>query len=182
MNVLAIYGSSRENGNSEKLASYLLKDINHTPVHLREMTIKPITDQRHDLNGFQPVEDDFNELIEVFLKADAVVFVTPLYWYGMSGTMKDFFDRWSQALRDERFSFKEHAKDKKAYVIISGGDSPKIKALPLVQQFQYIFDFVGMKLEGYVIGEANAPGDIEKDTKAISEAAVMNDWLKHNNR
>ncbi|MDQ0860369.1 multimeric flavodoxin WrbA [Bacillus sp. V2I10] len=61
------------------------------------------------------------------------MFVTPLYWYGMSGTMKDFFDLWSQALRDERFSFKENAKDKKAYVIIAGGDSPKIKALPLVQ-------------------------------------------------
>ncbi|TDL80092.1 flavodoxin family protein [Peribacillus frigoritolerans] len=182
MNVLAIYGSSREYGNSEKLASYLLKDINHKAVHLREMTIKPITDQRHDINGFQPVEDDFTELIETFLKADSVVFVTPLYWYGMSGSMKDFFDRWSQALRDERISFKENTKDKKAYVVIAGGDSPKIKALPLIQQFQYIFDFVGMKFEGYVVGEANAPGDIEKDSKAISEAKVMNDSLKHKNR
>lgn len=182
MNILAIYGSSRENGNSEKLASYVLKDINHTAFHLRKMTIKPIMDQRHDQHGFQPVEDDFDRMIEAFLNADAVVFVTPLYWYGMSGSMKDFFDRWSQALRDERFSFKENAKDKKAYVVIAGGDSPKLKALPLIQQFQYIFDFVSMKFEGYVIGDANAPDDIVKDTKAIREAEVMNEMIKHKNR
>ncbi len=182
MNILAIYGSSRENGNSEKLASYVLKDINHSAFHLREMIIKPITDQRHDEHGFQPVEDDFDSIIEAFLKADAVVFVTPLYWYGMSGSMKDFFDRWSQALRDERYSFKENAKGKKAYVVVAGGDSPKLKALPLIQQFHYIFGFVGMEFEGYVIGEANAPDDIVKDTKAIREAEVMNDMIKHKNR
>ncbi|KEZ49859.1 NAD(P)H-dependent oxidoreductase [Metabacillus indicus LMG 22858] len=182
MSILAIYGSSRENGNSEKLADWVLEGTEHTAIHLRKKTILPIADKRHEEGGFQPVEDDFHSVIDAFLKADTVVFSTPLYWYGMSGSMKDFFERWSQALRDETLSFKESVKGKKAYVVIAGGDSPKIKALPLIQQFQYIFDFVGMEFCGYIIGEANAPGDMEKDKKAAAEAGVMNEQIKHMNR
>ena len=37
------------------------------------------------------------------------------------------------------------------YVVIVGGDNPKLKALPLISQFQYIFEFVGSSFEGYII-------------------------------
>lgn len=47
------------------------------------------------------------------------------------------------------------------YVVIVGGDNPKLKALPLIAQFQYIFDFVGSSFEGYVIGDANGLDEIK---------------------
>lgn len=49
-----------------------------------------------------------------------------------------------------------------------GGDQPSIKGLPMIQQFQHIFDFVGTTFEGYIIGEGNRPGDISQDLIALS--------------
>ena len=57
------------------------------------------------------------------------------------------------------------------YVVIVGGDNPKLKALPLIAQFQYIFDFVGSSFEGYVIGDANGLDEIK---------TMLRRWQKHN--
>ncbi|MFS1512450.1 flavodoxin family protein [Chengkuizengella sp. SCS-71B] len=106
------------------------------------------------------------------------IFTTPLYWYGMSGPMKIFFDRCSQYLRDERFNFKEEMSKKKAYVIVTGGANPQIEALPLIQQFKYIFNFVNMEFVDYMIGRGNEPGDVKEDEAAISKALLWNKQLK----
>ena len=143
-------------------------------IYLRDYTIQPIKDQRHDTEGFQFIDDDYETLVKQMLEHDTIVFATPLYWYGMSGHMKDFIDRWSQSLRDPSLRFKERMKDKNIYVVIVGGDNPKLKALPLVQQFQYIFDFVGASFSNYIIGSANAPNEIENDVDAIEKAKRLN--------
>jgi multimeric flavodoxin WrbA len=107
--------------------------------------------------------------VEQVLAHDVLVFATPLYWYGMSGPMKLFVDRWSQSLRDKRYDFKAALRQKRAFVVITGGDNPRIKGLPLVHQFAYIFDFVGMDFAGHVIGEGNKPGDVLLDQRALGE-------------
>ena len=39
------------------------------------------------------LDDRFGELfLGHYLPADGVIFATPLYWYGMSGQLKTFFD------------------------------------------------------------------------------------------
>lgn len=178
MKILALYGSSRQNGNSEKLAEAALDELEITHLYLRDRNIQPIVDQRHEEGGFQPIDDDYDVTIEQVLEHDTLVFVTPLYWYGMSGAMKDFVDRWSQSLRDTRYNFKEKMSKKKAYVIVTGGDNPRIKALPLIQQFQYIFEFMGMEFAGYVIGKGSQPDDILKDKRALEDAAILNEQLR----
>lgn len=174
MKIAAIIGSSREEGNTELLTKMALDGSVYTPILLKEKRIMPIDDLRHAAGGFQEVEDDYNEVIDLVLDHDVIIFSTPVYWYGMSGLMKNFVDRWSQSLRDTRFEFKKEMNQKKAYVITCGGDHPKIKALPLIQQFQYIFDFMGMSFEDYIIGQANAPGEIVNDEKAVSAAKQWN--------
>jgi multimeric flavodoxin WrbA len=92
----------------------------------------------------------------------------------MSGTMKNFIDRWSQTLRDPKFpDFKTNMSSKQAYVIAVGGDDPYLKGLPLIQQFQYIFDFMGISFKGYVLGKGNKPGDIYQDKQAIFAAEQL---------
>jgi multimeric flavodoxin WrbA len=174
MKVLALLGSTRENGNSEFLAKKIVEGTEHTLVQLSEMHIEPIIDKRHAAGGFSPVKDDYEQLIQHMLSHDVFLFATPLYWYGMSGPMKDFFDRWSQYLRDERFNLKEELAKKKAYVVITGGSSAKVKGLPLVQQFQYIFEFVGMEFADYIIGSGVKPGEVKEDTLALAKAEQWN--------
>jgi multimeric flavodoxin WrbA len=178
MKILVLYGSSRENGNSEMLADIMVEGLECTKTYLRQKNIEPIEDKRHTEEGFQPIDDDYDEIVDQLLHHDILIFATPLYWYGMSGRMKNFFDRWSQSLRDKRFNFKESIANKKAYVIITGGDHPRFKGLPLIQQFQYIFDFVSLDFVGYIIGEGNQPGDILKDHQALFEAKRMNQELR----
>ncbi|MFY0543343.1 flavodoxin family protein [Brevibacillus sp. H7] len=178
MKILVLHGSSREGGNTEKLTNIALEGIPHTSIFLREKEIHAIEDKRHDPDGFQPVDDDYDEVIRAVLEHDILIFSTPIYWYGMSGLMKDFVDRWSQSLRDKRFNFKEAMSKKKAYVIITGGDQPRIKGLPLIQQFQYIFSFVDMPFAGYIIGEGNKPGEILNDRRALEEAKIFNESVK----
>ncbi|WP_137790642.1 flavodoxin family protein [Bacillus sp. E(2018)] len=175
-----INGSSRENGNTDALTQKALDGIHYTSFYLKNYKVNPIDDQRHDAGGFHKVDDDYEELIKQILQHDVLIFATPVYWYGMSGVMKNFVDRFSQSLRDGTLNFKKRMSDKIAYVITVGGDHPRIKALPLIQQFQYIFDFLGTEFAGYLIGEANAPQEILADPKSLRDALSFNNVLsKH---
>lgn len=175
MNILTIIGSSRPEGNTEFLTNIALKDIPHNKIYLKDLTIQPIEDLRHTTQGFQPIEDDHDYIIEEILKHDILVFSTPIYWYSMSGLMKNFIDRFSQAIRDKRYpNLKEHLKNVESYVITVGGDNPRIKGLPLIQQFNYTFEFLDMPFSGYIIGQASRPGEIINDDRAINEAQKLN--------
>lgn len=174
-NVLAIYGGSRKNGNSEQLTRELLRESSYSSLHLSDYHIQPIVDQRHDPNGFDAVDDDYGQVLRQVLSHELLVFTTPLYWYGMSGLMKNFIDRWSQSFRDPSMNFQVEMAKKQAFVVIVGDDQPQRKALPLVQQFQYIFDFVHMPLVGYLIGQGRKPGEIHNDLCALENAAT---WRK----
>ncbi|MFP3919386.1 flavodoxin family protein [Lysinibacillus telephonicus] len=179
MSIAVIYGSTRENGNTEWLTDQVIHGIPVEKVYLNEFEILPIKDERHSEAGFQEVFDDYNTVLDKVLKHDILVFATPVYWYSMSGTMKLFIDRWSQSLRDKKYpNFRADLAKKKAFVIVAGGDNPSIKALPLIQQFKYIFDFFGMSFEGYLIGKASKPGEIQHDKKAIAAAIHMQQQLK----
>jgi multimeric flavodoxin WrbA len=174
MKVLALLGSTRKDGNSEYLAKKIIEGTDHTIVSLADMNIRTIVDMRHSEEGFSPVEDDYEELVQLIQDHDILLFATPLYWYGMSGPMKNFFDRWSQYLRDERFNLKEELTRKKAYVVITGGTSARIKGLPLVQQFNYIFEFVNMEFSDYLIGAGVRPGEVVNDLAALEKAERWN--------
>lgn len=178
MSVLAIYGSTRPNGNAELLADHVLDGIPATKIHLRDYQILPIIDQRHEPGGFAPVEDDLDAVATAMLAHQTLLFVTPLYWYGFSGLMKNFVDRWSQLLRDPRFAFKESMAQKTAYLVVVGGDSARRTALPLVEQFGYVCDFVRMTYGGYLIGEGNRPGDVLADQRALADAGALNQHLR----
>lgn len=175
MNVLAIYGGSRKNGNSEQLTKELLGENSYSSIHLGDYHIKPIVDQRHDPRGFEAVDDDYGYVLQQVLSHEFLVFTTPLYWYGMSGLMKNFIDRWSQSSRDPSLNFRVEMAKKQAFVVIVGDDEPQRKALPLVQQFQYIFDFMNMPLMGYLIGQGRTPGEIQNDLRSLKNAAT---WRK----
>lgn len=178
MSIVVLHGSSRKGGNTETLTSVAMEGLDRTDIFLRDKKILPIHDQRHDEGGFDPVDDDYDGIISEVLQHDILVFTTPVYWYGASGILKNFIDRWSQSLRDSRYDFKAAMASKKAYVIVVGGDNPRIKALPLIQQLKYTFDFMGMPLEGYLVGQARRPGDITSDFRALTEAQWLNRMLK----
>ncbi|WP_339216981.1 flavodoxin family protein [Ornithinibacillus sp. FSL M8-0202] len=180
MTIGVIYGGTRVNGNTETLTERVIQDLPVEKIYLKDYEIKPINDQRHVQGGFEEVNDDYNIILNRVLSHDILLFATPIYWYSMSGTMKLFIDRWSQTLKDANYpDFKDVMSSKKAYVIAVGGDSPLLKGLPLIEQFQYIFDFLGISFEGYVLGQGNKPNDILQDEQALVIAEQIHGSLKH---
>lgn len=178
MAIAIISGSSRDGGNTETLAGIATKDLSLTWFRLRQYHIRPILDQRHAPQGFDPVDDDYHTLMRDLLTFDVWLFASPVYWYGFSGLMKNFIDRWSEVMRRPHFAFGEEVKQKRAGLVLVGGDHPHLKALALVQQFYWICDFVHMPFIGYAIGEANRPGDVVHDDRGIASAASLNETLQ----
>jgi multimeric flavodoxin WrbA len=178
MSIAVIYGGTRPEGNTEILTEQVIKGLSPEKIYLKDHSILPIIDMRHSPEGFHDRKDDYNSIINRILPHDILLFSTPVYWYSMSGSMKNFIDRWSQTLRDPNYpDFKKRMAAKKAYVIAVGGDNPNIKGLPMIQQFKHIFDFMGTEFAGYVIGEGNKPGDILEDQTALSTAEQLNHKL-----
>lgn len=174
--LLTIYGSSRRNGNTETLTKILLEEIPkeyYHEVHLLDYHIEPIFDQRHEPSGFEETDDDYNELIKSFFNYEAFLFVTPLYWYSMSGRLKNLFDRFTQSMRNDTYDFKSEMKGKKIYVVIVGGPSAPVTALPLVQQFQLISQFLEMEFKGYLIGRGSKPQEVLEDENAVVSAKLL---------
>lgn len=180
MKVGVIYGSTRVNGNTERLAEEVVKELpDVTRINLLDYQFEDITDQRHDEKGFSPIEDEYNTIIDQVLECDVLLFATPVYWYGMTSVMKRFVDRWSQTVRDERYpNFKERMSEKDAYIIAVGGDNPRVKGMPLVQQFIYICSFIGLNYKGFLLGEGSKPNDILADQSALKEARQLAEALK----
>lgn len=174
MRIVVIHGSTRPNGNTEYLTYQAVPKETGTHIYLRNYQLQPIIDYRHTEQGFPPCEDDHEKLITTMLDHDIILFSTPIYWYSMSGIMKNFIDRFSQILRTPAYShFRDEMKNKKVYVIAVGGDRPHIKGLPLIQQMNYICQFYDMTFAGYVIGKASKPGEIKQDKKALRAAASL---------
>ncbi|WP_107838786.1 flavodoxin family protein [Metasolibacillus meyeri] len=179
MKILLLTGSTRTDGNSEQLAHAALQGLSYETIQLKDLNIKAIEDLRHTDEGFHPVDDDYTKVLEAILRSDLLVLATPIYWYSMSGTMKNVIDRFSHAIRDTRYpNVTEHLKTMKAVVIAVGGDQPRIKGLPLIQQCQYTFDFLKIEFYSYIIGEARKPGTIHNDKLALQQAAYLNEQLR----
>jgi multimeric flavodoxin WrbA len=101
VDVLALSASPRRDGNSFLLAEAAVegaREAGHRAelVHLDDHVRHFLRDCRRcrDDAGRCTIDDGFEALLrERVLPADAIIFATPLYWYGIAGQLKTFFDR-----------------------------------------------------------------------------------------
>lgn len=96
MKTLIISGSSRINGNTSKIVNELKDLLQAECIDLISKNISAY-DYDHKNHG-----DDFLPLMKDIVKFDTLVFVSPVYWYAMSGTMKIFFDRITDCLKIDK--------------------------------------------------------------------------------
>lgn len=111
-NILVISTSLRKNSNSEMLGDAFMEGAKAANHHVEKITLKHKTisfcqgclacqkTQKCSLH------DDANEIVEKMKKADVLVFVTPIYYYEMSGQLKTLLDR-ANPLYGSNYAFKE---------------------------------------------------------------------------
>lgn len=99
-NVLVIMGSPRKNGNSEMMANAFIKgalEKGHQ-VTVFDAASKTISGCRAcgtcwSTDRACSLRDGFTELEPLLEQADAIVFVSPLYWFSLSAQIKAAIDR-----------------------------------------------------------------------------------------
>jgi multimeric flavodoxin WrbA len=99
MNVLAVIGTQRKNGNISSLAKKILesaKENGHQTelINLYDYRIKYcIGCWSCASNGKCFQDDDFELIFNKLKKADVIIIGSPVYWGNVSAIMKNFFDR-----------------------------------------------------------------------------------------
>lgn len=171
--ITVLFGSGREKGNTVKLTEHVLEGQDYKWIHLADVIESSEND---DVNSDDDICRDFQRVTEQILSSEHVILVSPVNWYTISATMQDFIEQFSEVLKTSKYKkAKTRLSDINFRLILIGGDSPRVKALPCVQQVDYSLQFLGAHLQDYLIGYAKSPGEISKDTYAMNEAAKWNE-------
>jgi multimeric flavodoxin WrbA len=89
---IALFSSSRRNGNTGRLMDRIALELDVEVVDLSSLRISPY-DYDHSNR-----DDDFEPLMEHVLAHEQIIFASPIYWYSVSPAMKTFLDRISDFL------------------------------------------------------------------------------------
>lgn len=159
-----IQGSSKSDGNTNIIAKYIQEK---TGFDIIDLKLKNISSFDYDFNN---QGDDFMPLIkEIVENYDTLIFATPVYWYAMSGIMKNFFDRISDCLKIEKETGRK-LRGKSMGMISCGSDSELKEGfeMPFKESANYLgMDYLGSIhtwLENERISEA-----LQKEINSFSE-------------
>ena len=115
---IVIGGSNRSDGNSKSISDVLLKKYNIKSIELSQFVIN-----HYNYGGEYPNNDDFIALIkEYILTSDHIIWLTPMYWYSMSGIMKQFLDRWTDLLKTHKDLGRQLRGKEMSIIYHSNGD------------------------------------------------------------
>ena len=131
MKIVVLTGSPRKNGNSAYLAEQFIKGAEEKghEVFRFDCAFKQVEPcracNRCGMDGPCIFNDDFQELRPHLIDANMVVFVTPMYYFGISAQMKRVIDRF--------YAINGQIKGarKKAAFLMTYADTAKKEAEPL---------------------------------------------------
>jgi multimeric flavodoxin WrbA len=139
---IIILGSSNSKGETFTVSKFLSDQTKYPIIDLKTKTILPFD---YDFNNRN---DDFLPLIkEIVNNYEIIIFATPVYWYTMSGTMKIFFDRISDCIKNEKAIGRKFRGIKMA--VLSCGSGRDLKQgfhMPFIESANYL----GMEYTGDV--------------------------------
>jgi multimeric flavodoxin WrbA len=174
MNVLIVSASPRRNGNSRLLADAALEgalEAGHDAelVHLDDHLKHFLRDCREcrDAEGRCTIDDGYPALLrDKVLPAEGLLFATPIYWYGVAGQLKTYFDRmfcFIAASEPESDRYVAGVINKRIGLLMSGEETYPGAMLGLVHEIQEFSRYTHSDFVGYVCGIGNKRGDVLQD-------------------
>jgi putative NADPH-quinone reductase len=175
---LFLLTSSRRNGNSELLARRAAKALDDRVeqrwIRLMDAPLPPFIDIRHEGDGIYPTPDPpGQELLQATLDATDIVFVAPLYWYGLPALAKQYLDHWSGWMRVPGIDFVRRMAGKRMWAVTALSDEDYSVADPLTGTLKLTASYLHMNWAGVLFGFGNRPADILNDEDAISKAELF---------
>lgn len=152
MKIVVITGSSHKNGTSACLAEQFIKGAEESghEIYRFDSAFKNVhpciaCEKCHNTDTGCAFKDDMEMLNPELLSADAVVFVTPIYYYAMNAQIRTVIDRFyanDSALH----------KNKKTALMLTMADNSIKTADGAVASFKGMSEFLEWEIVGTVIG------------------------------
>jgi multimeric flavodoxin WrbA len=184
-NILGLGGSPRTDGNSRALLEALLDAATAAGHDTRLVQLDDVMDgflrdcrRCRDAEGQCTIADGYKALLTgPVLAADAIVLATPLYWYGVSGTLKTFLDR-IFCFISESYPANEDVRrrlvGKRLVVLMSAEESYEGATLGVRASMQELARYLHWELVGFLVGVGNSRGEVGRDpaTPLVVAAAI----------
>lgn len=169
MKIAVIKGSPHKNGSSNMLAEQFVRgaQTSHiiTEFDAAHMDIHPCLGCEHcGMNGPCVQEDDISQIRDALLETDMAVFVTPVYYFGMSAQLKMVIDRFYS------YTMKLSARHLKTALIAAAWDSDEEVILYLKEHYQKLCRYMNFTDCGMVLGKGCGSPSVTGQSRYMEEA------------
>lgn len=153
MKIVVLEGSPNKNGSSNLLAERFIcgaKEAGHSVrvIDAAHANIHPCIGCIHcGYEGPCSQNDDMNEIRQKILDSDMIVFVTPLYYYGMSAQLKILIDRFCA------FNNSIQRKQMKSALLAAAWNSDNWTFEALESHYKTLVRYLNLKDQGMVLGK-----------------------------
>ena len=178
MKIVVLEGSPNKNGSSNLLADELIRgarEAGHTVqvIDAAHSNIHPCTGCiRCGYEGPCVQKDDVEQFRGIILDADMVVFVTPLYYYGMSAQLKTLIDRFCA------FNSSIQNKHMKSALIAAAWNSDSWTFQALESHYQTLVRYLNLTDMGMVLGKGCGSPAMTKHSSCTQRAYELGNRLK----
>jgi multimeric flavodoxin WrbA len=121
------------------------------------------------------IDDRYAELIlDEVARADALVYATPLYWYGMAASLKTFFDRlvcYVSAGFPDAAGVIGNLRGKRIALLISSEESYPTACSAVITQIQEMSRYLHQEFVASINGVGNHRGEVRLDPTEPLRAA-----------
>ena len=170
MKIVVLEGSPNRNGSSNMLAEQFIqgaKEAGHSVqvIDAAHADIHPCTGCIHcGYEGPCSQEDDMSGIRREILDADMMVFVTPLYYYGMSAQLKTLIDRFCA------FNSSIQRKHMRSALISAAWNSDNWTFDALAAHYKTLVRYLNLKDTGMILGAGCGTPAMTNSTKFMESA------------
>jgi multimeric flavodoxin WrbA len=191
MKVLGIMSSPRRQSNTEILLDKALEGAREAGAEVEKVLVSKLKISpcleiyacRKD--GNCAIKDDMQSLYKKLLKADHIIFASPMFFYGVTSQAKAIIDR-CQALWVRRHVLgmgKEDKRERRGVFISVGATRGKKLFDGAVLTVKYFFDAIGVKYSGdLLVRGIDNKGQIGEHPAVLEDAFRLGQELVRGNR
>ena len=179
--ILAIQGSPRRGGNTDRLLDAALESagrlgVSHEKIMLRDFKISPCLEINQCMEtGHCAIQDDMTGLYSKLTAAPVVLAATPVFFYGPSAQLKTFIDR-CQALWARKYILKQSPGPRRArgYLISAAATGGKKLFDGLLMTTRYFFDVLEIEFAGeLLVRGVDEAGAVLDKAEAMEQARAL---------
>ena len=178
MKIVVLEGSPNKKGSSNLLAGEFIRGAEEAGHHVQVIDaahadIHPCTGCIHcGYEGPCVQKDDVEVFRKEILEADMMVFVTPLYYYGMSAQLKTLIDRFCA------FNSSIQGKDMKSAILSAAWNSDHWTFDALEAHYDTLVRYLNLTDMGRVWGRGCGTPSMTKHSRYMKEAYELGRGLK----